>query len=345
MNRFRVAISGAFRRADGRWNFPGFDLGTLTSDPGFDVVQLTNGPRLAPEDVASFDGLVLAGDALPAVALPAGGRLGVVARFGVGYDKVDVEACTTAGVALTITPDAVRRPVAVAALTLVLALAGKLLIKDALTRRGAAGFAERTDHMGVGLTGRTLASVGLGNIATEMFRLAVPLGMRHVACDPHVAPGAAAAAGVELVTLDAVFEQADFLCIHCPLTPDTRHLVDASRLAQMKRTAFLINTARGAIVDQHALETALEDGRLAGAGLDVLDPEPPAAGSRILSLANVILAPHALSWTDQSFAAIGAGCIASMQAMARGEAPAHVVNREVLTSPAFRARLAARRGR
>ncbi|HEX4886290.1 MAG TPA: NAD(P)-dependent oxidoreductase [Casimicrobiaceae bacterium] len=344
MSVFRVGVSGAFRRADGRWNFPGFDPGALAADRAFDVVQMSNGPTLVHADVADLDGLILAGEALPAAALPAEGRLAVVARFGVGYDKVDVAACTAAGVALTITPDAVRRPVAVAALTLVLALAGKLLVKDRLTREGPAGFARRTDHMGVGLEGRVLASLGLGNIAREMYRLAAPFGMRHIAHDPFADAAAAAALGVALVDLDVAFREADFLCVHCPLTPATRHLVNAERLATMKRDAFLVNTARGPIVDQPALEDALEHGRLAGAGLDVLDPEPPPAGARILQLPNVILAPHALSWTDQGFAAIGAGCIAPMRDVAAGRAPQHVVNREVLAAPAFLARLARRRG-
>ena len=230
MNRFRVAVSAAFRRSDNSWNFPGFDLKPLADDTTFEVVQLRNPPVLRAEDLAGFDGLVLAGDALPADALPSDTRLAVVARFGVGYDKVDVAACTAAGVALTITPDAVRRPVAVAALTLVLALAGKLLVKDRLTRQGAAGFAARTEHMGLGLEGRTLASIGLGNIAAEMFRLAAPFGMRHIAHDPWAKPEIARDTKTQLTDLDTVFREADFLCVHCPLTPQTRHLVNAERL-------------------------------------------------------------------------------------------------------------------
>ena len=340
MSAFRVAVSAAFRRADGAWNFPGFDLATLEVDRRFDVVQLANAPTLSAADLAAYDGLILAGDALPASALPANGALAVVARFGVGYDRVDVAACTNAGVALTIVPDAVRRPVGVAALTLVLALSSKLLIKDRLVRRGPAGFAERTDHMGVGLEGRTLASIGLGNIAAEMFRLARPLGMRHVAYDPYPNADVARQVGVELVSLDVVFREADFLCIHCPLTAETHGLVSAARLAQMKRTAFIVNTARGPIIDQPALVDALASGAIAGAGLDVQDPEPTPAGSPILDLDNVILAPHALSWTDQCFAAIGSGCIASMRAVAAGAAPSHVVNGEVLKSDRFQRKVA-----
>jgi len=344
MSPFRVAVSARFRRADGRWNFPYFDLAPLTGNAAFEVVHLGNGPALTASELRDFDGLILAGEGLPREALEGQSRLVVVARFGVGYDQVDVPACTEAGVALTITPDAVRRPVAVAALTLVLALAGKLLIKDRLTRQGTTGFAVRTDHMGVGLEGRTLGSVGLGNIAAEMFRLATPLGMRHVAHDPWIEPDVARRTGVTMTDLDTLFRESDFLCLHCPLTPQTRHLVDAKRLRSMKRTAFLINTARGAVVEQSALEDALAESLIAGAGLDVLDPEPPPGDARILGLPNVILSPHALAWTDQCFAAIGARCVSSMQAASAGEAPANVVNDAVLSAPAFVAKLAKWKG-
>ena len=151
-------------------------------------------------------------------------------------------------------------------------------------------------------------------------------------------------AGALVSAMDTLFREADFLCLHCPLTPQTRHLVDAERLRSMKSTAFLINTARGAVVEQEALEDALAEGHIAGAGLDVLDPEPPPADAPILAFPNVILSPHALSWTDQCFAAIGAGCVSSMQAVSTGETPASVVNRSVLTAPSFHAKLAKWKG-
>src|SRR5262249_51732232 len=161
--------------------------------------------------------------------------------------------CTEAGIALVITPDGVRRPVAVSIMTLILALTGKLPVKDKLTREAHAGFAKRSDHMGVGLVGRTLASLGIGNIGAELFRLAKPFDMKFIAHDPFADKKVASELGIELVSLEDAFRRADILSVSCPLTPETRHLVNAERLALMKPTAYFINTARGPIVDQRAL--------------------------------------------------------------------------------------------
>ena len=160
-----------------------------------------------------------------------------------------------------------------------LALTGKLMVKDRLTREAAAGFAKRSDHMGVGLVGRTLGSLGIGNIGAEVFRLAKPFDMKFIAHDPFADKTVAAELGIELVGARGRCSAAPTsLSVSCPLTPETRHLVNAERLALMKPTAYLINTARGPIVDQKALTKVLQERRIAGAGLDVL--ETGAAGSR-----------------------------------------------------------------
>ena len=233
---------------------------------------------LRAEQLEDFDALILLVHRFAAESVPKSGRLAVVARFGVGYDTVDVEACTRAGIALVITPDGVRRPVAASVLTLMLALTGKLMVKDRLTREAAAGYARRSEHMGVGLVGRTLGSLGIGNIGAEVFRLARPLDMTFIAHDPFADQAVAAELGVELVGIEELFRRADVLSVSCPLTPETHHIVNAERLALMKPTAYLINTARGPIVDQKALTEALQARRIAGAGLDVLEQEPPDAG-------------------------------------------------------------------
>ena len=194
--------------------------------------------------------------------------------------------------------------------------------------------------MGVGLVGRTFGSLGIGNIGAETFRLLKPFDMKFIAHDPFADKAVAAELGIELVGLDDVFRRADIVSVSCPLTPETRHLVNAERLALMKPTAYLINTARGPIVDQKALTKVLEDARIAGAGLDVLEQEPPEPDDPILKLDNVILAPHALCWTDQCFAGNGAADVKAVIEVQHGRTPRGVVNRDVLESAAWKQKLA-----
>jgi phosphoglycerate dehydrogenase-like enzyme len=342
---FRVALSGDFLKTDGSPVFPDFDLEPLRKAPDVEVSYLQSSDPVRADQLADFDALILLLHRFTQDSIHPNGRLAVVARFGVGYDTVDVEACTKAGIALVITPDGVRRPVAVSIITLMLALTGRLMAKDALTREGPPGFARRSEHMGVGLVGRVLGSVGVGNVGAEMFRLARPFDMRFLAYDPYVDAKLAAELGVELVELDEVFRRSDVISINCPLTPQTRHLVNAARIALMKRGAYLINTARGPIVDQRALTAALQECRIAGAGLDVLAQEPPEADDPILKLDNVILAPHALCWTDQLFAGNGAADVRAVLDVQRGRTPYPVVNRAVLDTERWQRRVADFRAR
>src|SRR5687767_1729415 len=339
-DKFRVALSGDFKKADGSPTFPDFDVEPLRKAPGVEVEYIDASNPVRAEQLADFDALILLMPRFARESVHPNGRLSVVARFGVGYDNVDVPACTEAGIPLVITPDGVRRPVAVSIITLLLALTGKLLIKDKLTRGGPETFNQRVDHMGVGLVGRTLGSIGIGNIGAEMFRLAKPFDMKFIAFDPYVDPKLAADLGVEMVGLEDVFRRADILAVNCPLTPETHHIVNAERLRLMKPTSYLINTARGPIVDQKALTEVLSERRIAGAGLDVLETEPPAADDPILKLDNVILAPHALCWTDQCFAGNGAADVRAMLDIQQGRVPRGIVNRKVIDDPRFKARLA-----
>ena len=214
--KFRVALSGDFRKPDGSPTYPDFDLEPLRDAPGVEMAFLESASPIRGEQLEDFDALILLAHRFDAESVPKSGRLAVVARFGVGYDTVDVEACTRAGIALVITPDGVRRPVAVSVITLMLALTGKLMVKDRLTREAAAGFAKRSDHMGVGLVGRTLGSLGIGNIGAEVFRLAKPFDMKFIAHDPFADKAVAAELGIELVGLEEVFRRADVLVRQLP---------------------------------------------------------------------------------------------------------------------------------
>ena len=339
MSVFRVALSADFRKPDGSPSFPEFDLSPLEDRPDIDMFYLEPEPEISASQLTEVDALILLTPRVGAASLTPNGRLAVVARFGVGYDNVDLAACSDHDVAVVITPDGVRRPVAVSILTFIFALSGKLFVKDALARRGPTGWAEKTVHNGVGLVGLTLGSVGMGNIGAEMFRLARPLDMRFIAHDPYADPALAAELGVTLTDLDTVFREADFVCVNCPLSDETHHLVDRERLELMKPTAFLVNTARGPIVDQAALTGVLRDGRIAGAGLDVFEQEPPDADDPLLTLDNVIVTPHALCWTDQLFAGSGAADVRAVMAVMGGRAPTGIVNRDVVDRPGWQTRL------
>jgi phosphoglycerate dehydrogenase-like enzyme len=344
--KFRVGLSADFRNADGSPTFPDFDLAPLIDDPGVEMTFLESENVLSSRQLEDIDALILLAHRFDRNSVPKSGRLGVVARFGVGYDTVDVKACTDAGIALVITPESVRRPVAVSIITLMLALTGKLTIKEKLTRAGAAGFAQRGAHMGVGLVGRTFGSLGAGNIGAEAFRMAKPFDMKFIAHDPFADPKLMAEIGVELVGIEDLFRRSDILSISCPLTDATKHIVNAELLGLMKPTSYLINTARGPVVDQKALTRVLQDRRIAGAGLDVLEQEPPDAGDPILALDNVILTPHALCWTDQCFAHQGALDIQAVLDYRDGRVPTGtIVNRSALETSAWRDRILALRRR
>ena len=176
---------------------PQFDLSPLENNPHVElVVAKVEDGRIPSSSVKDIDALILLGAKFDAESIPdAGSPLAIVARFGVGFDSVDVAACTAAGIAVTITPDGVRRPVAVSIIAFVLALSTKLIQKDRLSRQGADGFAARAQYMGVGLEGLTLGSIGMGNIGAEMFRLATPLGMKFLAHDPFAQEATAASLG------------------------------------------------------------------------------------------------------------------------------------------------------
>lgn len=302
------------------------------------------GLYLTPEDIADYDALLVLGSRITQATFEGLSRLSIIARWGVGYDKIDVNACTANDVVLAITVDAVRRPVAEAVLTLLLALAKCLPEKDRVVRTG------RWDLRGaapaVGLRGKTLGSIGLGNIGSEVFRLVEPLGFgRKLAADPFADPQHAAALGVELVSMETIFEESDFVTINAFLSEDTYHLVNAEKLARMKPTAYLINTSRGPLVNQADLVAALEAGQLAGAGLDVFEEEPLSTDDPLTRMDNVILAPHSLAWTDDLYRDNGIGACESILSVFQGNPPKYPVNRDVLDRLGFQSRLEQNRTR
>ena len=290
-------------------------------------------------DLNAFDAVFALKIGLDAGNLQGVERTAVIARWGVGYDTIDAAALTAHDIALAITPGGVRRPVAEAALTFLFALAKNLKRQDRITREGQ--WRAGLGRLGTCLAGRTLGSLGCGNIGRQLFELVQSLGFgRLIAHDPYVRPEDVAGLGVELVSLEDLFRQSDFLTVNTLLNEQTHHLVGAELLALMKPTAYLINTARGPIVDEAALIEALRSGRIAGAGLDVFEQEPVSPDNPLLQMDNVLVSPHGLAWTEEIARDNSLEACDNILAVFRGEAPPGLVNREVLERPGFQAKLA-----
>ncbi len=336
--KFRVGITRDALRDDGKTVFDAAALRVL-DDPLIEWEFIPeNVKELTAAHAATYDALCVLSPRTTAATLAGPNRrLKIIARLGVGYDNVDVPACTAAGVILAITPDGVRRPVATSILTFILALSHKLFLKDRITRAGR--WNETKFHMGEGLVGKTVGSIGMGNIGGELFRLLAPLNMNLIACDPAKTQADADKLGVKLVDMDTLLREADFVCVNCFLSEQTRGLIGERELSLMKRSAYLINTARGPIVNEAALYKALTDKRIAGAALDVFDQEPASAENPLFKLDNIIVTPHSICWTDECFRGNAEGAFRAAVAVAKGEVPTYVVNTAVLQHPDVTARL------
>jgi phosphoglycerate dehydrogenase-like enzyme len=331
---FKVGVSGELFDSRGEPTFGREPLSLLDS---LSWEKLPPGLRaITPEHSEAYDALYLnlARVDASSVATP-NLRLKLISRHGVGYDAIDIPAMTKAGVLVANTPDAVRRPVATIALLLILALSHRLFTKDRLTREGR--WTERVEHMGMGLTGRTLGVVGAGGIGKELLAMARVFDLKLLAADPYVDSEVLEGFATGKVTLDALMAQSDFVVVTCLLNDETRKLIGARQLALMQPTAYLINVARGPIVDEHALYEALAARRIAGAGLDVFEEEPTPASNPILKLDNVIVSPHALAWTGELFGNIARAAIGALLAVASGQRPQFLVNRDVLSHPRVKA--------
>lgn len=340
MNQFRIGFSADFCDAKGQPVFPDIGLSLLEGIPGIShqFVAEYQDPY-SPQQLAGYDVLISLKPRITRQSLLGVSRLCAIGRCGVGYDNVDLDACTEQGIAVYITPAGVVRPVAESIVLLVLALSHNLLRKDRLVRQGL--WAESTRPLGREPRQRIVGTIGLGNIASESLRLLRVFDVaRFLAFDPYVAPERAAQLGVEMVSLEELLRSSDYVLVNCPLTPQTRGLLGKAQFALMKPDAVLINTARGPIVDQAALIEALENGRIAGAALDVFENEPLSANSPLAAMENVILTSHSIAWTEELFRDMGRIDCQGALAIYRGEQPEHVVNPHVLTSPVFLQKLA-----
>jgi phosphoglycerate dehydrogenase-like enzyme len=332
---FRVALTGDFHRPDGQPLYRDFGLSVLDAQPGISHSAFREHlPEIDPAQIGDAQGVIVLAPRVTARSVSKSENLLAIGRFGVGYDSVDVEACTAADVALITAVGAVDRSVAEATLGWMLALTHHVRAKDRLVREGS--WHDRTQFMGKELRDRTLGVVGMGGIGRALVQLLSGFGMNPpLAFDPFLDPALAKQLGVTLVPLETLMAQADFVSIHCPLNEKTRSLIGRRELGLMKGEAYLLNTARGGIIDEDALYDALQAGRIAGAALDCFTGEPITQPHRFGEFENVILAPHAIAWTDEMFRDIGRTVCRAMVDLALGRRPQGVVNAPVLERAGF----------
>jgi lactate dehydrogenase-like 2-hydroxyacid dehydrogenase len=247
-------------------------------------------------------------------------RARLLANFGVGFNHIDVEAAKARGLAVSNTPDVLTDATADIAMTLLLTVSRRVGEGERHLRSGAWSGWRPTHMLGTQVSGKTLGLVGMGRIARAVARRAHHgFGMRVIFHDPYPPPAdVAAALGAEpRERLEQVLEESDFVSLHCPATPETRHLMNPDRLARLKPNAYLINTARGDVVDEAALVAALRAGRLAGAGLDVYEREPQVS-SELLAMENVVLLPHLGSATQETRVAMGMRALENLRLFFKG---------------------------
>jgi D-3-phosphoglycerate dehydrogenase len=263
-------------------------------------------------------------------------RVKVISRYGVGLDNVDLDAAADAGIVVTHYPGYCTAEVADHALAMILALNRRIVEQDRSLREGAwvqHGPATRRILRGPiqPLREQTLGIVGFGRIGQAVAARAKPFGVTIIAADPYVDPEVAYAAGVELVPLSGLLQRADIVTMHTPLTPETRGFIHAEALALMKPTAVLVNTSRGPVIDLLALAQALQEERLAGAALDVVDPEPLPAESLFYDMPNVILTPHSAYYSERSVDVVRRETFREALQVLRGKRPRTVANPAVLS--------------
>ena len=253
-------------------------------------------------------------------------RCRIIARYGIGVDTIDLDAATAAGIIVTNNPTYCIEEVAEHTMALLLACARKVALYDRLLRGGR--WQVPPGKPIFRLVGRTLGLVGFGNIARTVAIRAAAVGMRVLFHDPFVAPGQFAVPA-EKRELDILLGESDFVSLHPPLVPETRGMMNDATLARMKPTAFLINCARGPIVDTAALVRALDAGRMAGCALDTTDPEPLPDPHPLRGRDNVIITPHAAWYSEQAMVGLQAGAPSEVRRVLSGEWPINVVNRAV----------------
>jgi len=299
------------------------DLWTDEAPPPKDVIL---------ERIRDKDALVsLLTDPIDEEVFDAAPKLRIVSQYAVGYDNIKVEEATKRGVYVTNTPGVLTETVADFTFALMLAVARRVVEADRYVREGKWKVGWHPLMMvGTDVYGATLGIVGLGRIGSAVARRAKGFNMRVIYYDVVRREDLEKELGIEYVSLDKLLEESDYVSLHTPLTPQTYHLIGEEQLKKMKKTAFLINTARGKVVDQKALYKALKEGWIAGAGLDVFEQEPISPDDPLLELDNVVLAPHAASASYETRSRMAEMVADNLIAFLKGEVPPNLVNKDVV---------------
>jgi phosphoglycerate dehydrogenase-like enzyme len=294
----------------------------------FEGVEAEAVPLGTAPDAASLRGLdAVMFEAAPPdpEALISSGTVRAIGRLAVGYDDIPIDVLAKASIGYLNAPTAFAREVARAALTLLLSVAGRLPERQAMMRQGHAGWAMGAVLEGHGLFGRTLGVFGPGAIGQAVFELTAPFGFRRLASGRHERPDLARRLGFDYVDLDTLCREADVLVLACPLTEATRGAIDARRLALMRQTAILVNVARGPVVVEADLIHALQEGRIAGAGLDVFSEEPTSPDNPPLNMQQVTASPHGLAVNGDGYRAACTEVLSGLLAYLAGGRPANLV--------------------
>lgn len=254
-------------------------------------------------------------------------HLRIVARAGIGVDRIDLNAATERGILVVNTPDGPTESTAEHAIALMLNLCKQVAIGDRLLRAGRPFPALSEMTPGLETSGAVLGLIGLGRIGSRAAEIARVLGMKVLAYDPFITAERAAALGVELYfSVEELLPRVQVVSLHCPSIPETRHIINATTLKLLPRGSYLINVSRGALIDHDALLDALRSGHMAGAGLDVFDPEPPVSNHPLFSLPNTICTPHIGSYTVAGLLRMQVMACEQIISVLRGERPTNLVN-------------------
>jgi D-3-phosphoglycerate dehydrogenase / 2-oxoglutarate reductase len=283
-------------------------------------------------EAATADAIIVAGETFVTneVMDRIGPRLHIIARTGIGVDRIDLDAATRHGILVVNTPDGPTESTAEHTIALLLNLCKQVMSSDRILRAGQPYPALKELTPGLEAAGAVLGLVGLGRIGSRVAVIARVLGMKVIAFDPFITPERASTLGVELIPLLAeLLPRAHVVSLHCPATEETYHIMNAGTLNLMPKGSYLVNVARGSLIDEAALLAALRSGHLAGAALDVFDPEPAATNHPLFTLPNTICTPHIGSYTGASVLRMQVMACEEIASALRGERPTHLVNAEV----------------